>query len=515
MDVQNFHIVKGQSLIKIMGYITASKLYNYMRCRHRPWRDIWGPQDEKIQETNPFVKMLWEKGIQYEKKVIQQIGSYQDLSGGDFEDRFQKTLEAMKGKEPLIYQGVLIANNLRGIPDLLRRMPDGSYMPIDIKSGMGVEGADEESDDEGNLKKHYAVQLALYSDCLQRLGFENKKQGIIYDIDENEVMYDLNAPQGVRNKITFWELYEDVKEKVSLLLDNKIKNEPAYGGICKLCPWYNSCKKWVMDTDDLSGIFYMGRSWRDIINQDLGITKIEEVLKLDIDELLDQKKKDKNFLKNLGKSRLENMVSRANIIKNIKKPVAYNKIEFPKVAFELFFDIEDDPTQEFVYLHGVYERSPNGERFLDFTARELTPEAEENAWSNFWKYIKSLPENDFSVYYYSHHEKTTYKKMQKRYPEVVTQEEVENFFDNPNVIDLYTNVVLKNTDWPLPSYSIKALAVYLGFEWRDKTPSGALSIQWFNDYINNKDEQILKRVLEYNEDDCKATMVLKDGLEKL
>ena len=56
---------------------------------------------------------------------------------------------------------------------------------------------------------------------------------------------------------------------------------------------------------------------------------------------------------------------------------------------------------------------------------------------------------------------------------------------------------------------------YLGFKWRDETPSGALSIQWFNEYLKEKDEKILKRILEYNEDDCIATMVLKDGIEEL
>jgi len=193
----------------------------------------------------------------------------------------------------------------------------------------------------------------------------------------------------------------------------------------------------------------------------------------------------------------------------------YNKIDFPVVSYELFFDIEDDPTQEFVYLHGVYERSPNGERFLDFTAKELSENAEKEAWSKFWNYINGLPANDFAVYYYAPHEKTTYKKMQKKYPDVISEDAVVDFFDNPNVIDLYTKVVSQNTDWPLESYSLKAIAVYLGFSWRDKTPSGALSIQWFNDYIKSKDESILNRILLYNEDDCKATMVLKDGIEKM
>lgn len=33
-----------------MTHITASKLYDYLQCPHRVWRDIHGPQ-EKINQT--------------------------------------------------------------------------------------------------------------------------------------------------------------------------------------------------------------------------------------------------------------------------------------------------------------------------------------------------------------------------------------------------------------------------------------------------------------------------------
>ena len=105
--------------------------------------------------------------------------------------------------------------------------------------------------------------------------------------------------------------------------------------------------------------------------------------------------------------------------------------------------------------------------------------------------------------------------MQKIYSDVVSEKEVEEFFANPNVIDLYIDVILKNTDWPLGSYSLKAIAQYLGFKWRDETPSGALSIQWFNEYLKKKDKDVLKRILLYNKDDCKATMILKDAIQKM
>ena len=38
-------------------------------------------------------------------------------------------------------------------------------------------------------------------------------------------------------------------------------------------------------------------------------------------------------------------------------------------------------------------------------------------------------------------------------------------------------VVKKKTGWPINDYSIKNLASYLGFHWRDKSPSGAEFIE--------------------------------------
>jgi len=494
--------------------ITGSKLYSYIQCPHRVWRDVYGPPEEKIKETNPFVQMLWDRGVQHEKDIVGSLGEILNLSEGTQEARFAQTVAAMKNKAPLIYQGVLLYEDLVGIPDLLRLNSDGSYTPIEIKSGMGYAGADEENGEDGKMKKHYAVQLALYVELLELLGFEHKNQGIILDIHRREADYNLDELINKTDKTTVWQFYQQVKNNVGLLINNKVQNTPAYSGKCKLCPWYNSCKKWVFAHNDLTGLFYVGRSKRDVINQDLGIYKIEDILTIDLAYVLQQKKKDKNFLRGVGADTLTKIIKRADVLLNVKAPVAYAKIKLPKTAYELFFDIEDDPTQEFVYLHGVYERSPQGERFVDFTAKDNKPEAEREAWKNFWQYIKSLPKNDYAVYYYSPHEKTTYKKMQKQYPDVISEDEVIEFFAQENTVDLY-GIVLKHTDWPLPSYSIKELAVYLGFKWRDETPSGALSIQWFNEYLETKDEKILERIKIYNEDDCKATMVLKDGLERL
>lgn len=500
-------------------YITASKLYDYIMCPHRPWRDVYGPQDEKNPEPNPFVQMLWEKGIQHEKKTLiglEEAEEVLDLSSGSRQERFERTKEAMRMGAPFIYQGVLMSENLLGIPDLLKKMPDGKYIPVDIKSGMALEGVEEDIEETGKPKKHYAVQLSLYVEILQQLGFAEKNEAIVIDIRGNQVEYQLNQQMGKLTPKSYWELYQEVKYEVEKLLENRTQNKPALAGVCKLCPWYLSCKGWVKDSHDLTNIFYLGRTKRDKLNDELGIERVEDILTLDLREIIERKEKNKKFLSGVGEKTLSKIITRADVYLNKKKPILYGKVIFPQVTHEIFFDIEDDPTQEFVYLHGVYERNnqTGKEIFYGFTAEKNTPEGEEKAWAEFWQYIHSLPKNDYAVYYYSPHEKTVYKKMQKLYPQVISKEEVEDFFQSENVIDLY-QIVLKQTDWPLSSYSIKEIAVYLGFSWRDESPSGALSIQWYNDYLRLKDKKILTRILEYNEDDCKATMVVKDGIEKL
>ncbi len=92
--------------------ITASSLYDYIKCPHKVWRDIYGPQEEKIQETNPFVELLWERGVKHEEKIISGLGEFLDLKEGSVDERFHKTTEAMKNKTPLIYQGVLKHENM-------------------------------------------------------------------------------------------------------------------------------------------------------------------------------------------------------------------------------------------------------------------------------------------------------------------------------------------------------------------------------------------------------------------
>ena len=54
-------------------------------------------------------------------------------------------------------------------------------------------------------------------------------------------------------------------------------------------------------------------------------------------------------------------------------------------------------------------------------------------------------------------------------------------FDSKRTVDLY-KIVKSSTEWPTWDHSIKTLAKYLGFKWRDTNPSGAASIEWYDQF---------------------------------
>lgn len=68
------------------------------------------------------------------------------------------------------------------------------------------------------------------------------------------------------------------------------------------------------------------------------------------------------------------------------------------------------------------------------------------------------------------------------------------------------------TEGPL---GLKLLAVGAGFTWRDPNPSGEASIHWYEKATGPESDEALAfrtRLLEYNEDDCRATKALRDWL---
>jgi len=430
--------------------VTASMLYDLVICPHRITMDLYG-DPAKMDEANPFVKMLWEKGLLYEREVIAGLDlPFLDLSAYSGEEKERLTLEAMQRGEPFIYGGRIQEPELLGDPDLLRKEP-GGYVAGDIKSGAGEEGPEDDS----RPKLHYAVQLALYTDILERKGLSAGRRAFVWDIHRKEVPYDFAALYGKRNPRTLWQDYQECISKARAIIADRNHTRAAYSGDCKLCHWYSACIERLRATDDLTLIPELGRSKRDVmINR---LLTIGELAASNPDAFLDGKK---TVFPGIGPDTLAKFRMRANLLSTKDaQPVLRAPVQFPAHDRELFFDIEVDPMRDICYLHGFVERKGRNnttETFIAFFADECTPESEKAAFAGAWNYMRS--KRPCAIYYYSKYERTIYRKLQEKYPDVCSREEIEELFDPAHAIDLYNDVVKKATEWPTWDFSLKTLA---------------------------------------------------------
>lgn len=486
-------------------------LYDLVQCPHRVTMDLNADRADR-DEASPFVQLLWERGHLYEREVIEGLAlPFVDLSIYADDEKERRTLEAMRDGAPLIYGGRIRIGDLLGNPDLLRR-ESNAYVAGDIKSGAGEESGGDD-DAEGKPKKHYAVQLGVYTDILEQLGLSAGRRAFVWDIHGDEVPYDFTAQYGARNPRTLWDDYQQALAQARAIVAGRLETRPAHASICKDCAWYTACLKRLENEDDLTLIFELGRARRDVMVGHVASAKA--LAAADPATFLVAKKK--TVFAGIGPDTLAKFHTRAQLLSEAgARPILKAPIALLASERELFFDIEVDPLRGVCYLHGFVERNNGdngGERFHAFFAEDPTPEAEERSFREAWTLMQAA--QPCVIYYYSKYERTIYRALQKKYPKVCTEADIEALFDPASAIDLYYDVVLKATEWPTRDYSIKTLAKHLGFAWRDTHPSGAASIQWFDEWVKTKDPKARARILEYNEDDCRATRVLLDGIREL
>lgn len=446
-------------------------------------------------EESDFARMLWEKGVQIEEEIIKKIKEevpFESIEGPASQDLFEATLELMKKGVDLIYQGVLIHEDKIGRPDLLEKVPGESlfgdfyYLPSDIKSGRAT--IREES---SQIKKHYANQMVFYCELLEKIQGVRPPQARIIDIAGDVTEFDIAE---------YEQVYSDSNELVNAIVYHKKEVQPIISATCKQCVWHDPCYKWAKERNDPTLLFYLGAKVDDFKRR--GVCTIADVKDINVADF-----SGKNKIKGVGDKTLLQLKRRAEVFLD-GKPIIFEKPQLRVSPLEVYYDIEDDPSIDHIYLHGFIEVK-NGKK-SDYTYF-LAPDRqnEKEAALQFWNYIEKLPDHAV-IYHYGNYEKTKANLLMKKYeldPAILEK------FDRLR-IDLY-EAVKKCSDWPLTSYGIKPIAKFLGFNWNAEDAGGANSIAWYSEYRRDPQnkQNLLNKILTYNKDDCEATIVVKEWLE--
>ncbi len=476
--------------------ITAQDLYNYTKCKHRVYLDSNGDPEER-GEVSSFVQLLWEMGLQTERDHLDQLGGvdWENLEALSVDRAAERTLSLMHSGVSLIYQGVLQFEDLVGRPDLLIRSDErvsnfGDYLyePVDIKAGKGWET--NKKGEKTRFKTHYAFQVMFYRFILEKLQGSVLSVGRIVNVDLEFEEFDPTALEA-----DFADAFDEVKQLVS----GREKSEPVLGSTCHQCGWYAKCRRWTEGTHDPTLLFFVGKNKFQL--KQAGLKTVDDIAKMDVDYFL----KPANKLPRLGEASLRRMKERAQV-KLAGEPLIHPGYEFQDKK-EIYLDIEDDPTRDHTYLFGLVEKDAKGDWFYHYFLAEK-PEDEEQTARVFWDYIAAT--EDAVFYVYSHKERSSLKHLMERYD--LDPDVFEKYLESE--FDLYQDLVVKYSNWPTYSYGIKHIATQVGFKWRDTDPGGANSIAWYNEYLADPErEELLQRILDYNEDDCYAMIAVKDYFE--
>jgi len=485
--------------------VTASDIASMTRCSHRVYLDRHGNPDDRVPYPD-FLQILWESGRLHEEGVVAALDISQP-KGNDFDSLFKSSIELMTSGAPLIYQSVLKHDDMSGIPDILKkvdkpsRFGQHSYVPVEIKFGMAW------IDSKANKlkpKPHYIAQLCAYAEILG--GIQGFVPETAFVIDSSDTWVELTLRD-------FWPEYERLRNSARDIDRKSLATMAGKKAACDQCAWFELCDQDIRKRDDVTLVSGIGESHREKLWH-IGIRTVSHLVDADHDLLV--------TVKGIGKTSATKWTRQARVQKSADAEIRERWIP-PSAPYEVSYDIEDFFFSSTVYLHGLLIRRSTSRKFGD---KDHSPddfgqyeaicgegnESEESIWHRFMSRVEEIDRlSDYIVYVYSHHEVTYLSKLRERHGSSAALERFMSRF-----VDLF-EPVRNHFVFPTESTSLKSIASFCGFSWRDPDPGGSQSIAWWANYLKDpvRNAPLRDRVIRYNEDDTRASLVIKDWMERM
>ncbi len=455
------------------GTITEKTFYQYLKCPN------WVYFDTHAGQTRPHERLmakLQDDGLiqEKERELLSDRQDLVEVTAEDPDEAFHQTLSFMREGRQTIYHGVLIDKHWVGHPDILEKVEGRSrlgnyyYVASDMKRSRFI-------------RDDYQFQGCFYAELLEKIQGVKPVQGYIVTPDQEILSYLIEA---------FEAQYELTLSEIEKIIAGSRPTHFVTSG-CKQSPWYKECRSESESCDDLS---LLNRVWREEVRalEDVGVATLSDLALKSVVEL-------EHLCPNVSSNRLETMRDQAIAIKD-HRHIIRGTATLPEADVELFFDIESDPLRDFDYLFGILKVSREGEEYISFFAS--SPEQEAQMWAEFVHFIER--HIDAPIYHYGWFEEEVIRRFGAKYGiGEIAREALEC-----NMIDVLS-VIRPTVIFPLSFYSLKDIAGYIGFEWRAEDASGANSVLWFEEWLQKKSPKLLQKILEYNEDDVRATFKLQ------
>jgi uncharacterized protein len=460
-----------------MRQITETTFYQFIKCPNWVYFDAHAGEGKP---HDPLLLRLMQDGLVDEAKrhAISDRPDVAEVTAEDPDEAFRQTLAFMREGRATIYGGVLVDKHWVGHPDMLARVEGTSvlgshyYVAADVKRTREV-------------RDEYKFQGCFYAELLAKIQGTKPTQGYVITPNGDALAYSI----------------EDFETEYKLALDDieaiVAGKRPVHfvTGACKQSPWFSECRLASHACNELS---VLNRVWNEEVLRlaEAGVATVEDLASRSVADLA-------RLCPGIHPGRMGRLRDQAVAIRD-RHHVVLAPVRLPSSAIEVYFDVESDPLRDFDYLFGALAVRGGKETYYPFLARK--PEDEGKAWAEFAAFVES--HLDAPIYHYGWFEREVVNRFAAKYGcSEIAREALDR-----NMVDLM-EVIRASVIFPLTFYSLKDIAAYVGFSWRSEDASGANSVLWFESWLKNGDRATLDKILAYNEDDVRATRVVREWLQ--
>lgn len=486
---------------------SASDLVAFLACPHKTTLDRFN-LDTPIERTVPDeqVELIQDKGFAHEAGHLDSLRSHggrivELSSQGNFVENIDATHAAMADGADVIFQAALADGDYMGYADFLRR--------IDKPSRLGTwsyEVADTKLAHRPQPK--FMIQLAYYSELVTSI------QGV-----QPELMHLVlgNRTERSFRVADYTHYYRRLRQRFATFLVQRPATAPEKCDHCAYCDWRERCAAEWGSNDHLNQVANITKIQIKRLRQN-GINSLAQLAHLATDITLPKFNPDTlvrlSAQATLQQKKRETGINQIELLP--RDPLArkgFDRLPPPNES-DLFFDMEGDPLHEggLEYLFGVYYLNHGQWDYVDFWAHDRTQE--KFTFAEFVDFVSAhlISHPHSHIYHYAHYEPAALKRLMSLHG--IRESEIDQFLREGKFIDLY-KVVREAILVSEPQYSIKNLETfYMQRREGDVTSAGA-SIVYYEKWRQTGDEDLLRKIRDYNKDDCVSTQLLHQWLLSL
>jgi predicted RecB family nuclease len=486
--------------------LSPSDLNDYVECPHLTTLAL---EAARGTGKRPYVRnehgdLLRRKGEEHEAAYLAELRAQGrqvvDVIGADrwnFEGSARATIEAMRAGAEVIYQATFVQGDWRGRADFLERVEQPTAL-----GGWGYEALDAKL--ARAEKPTYVLQLCFYTEAIAAIQKE--------PVGAMHVLLGIGQRRTLR-PADFGAYYRRVRAGFLAAIGRAAPTEPYRVEHCGLCEFRTVCdERWVREDHLLLVAGIRREHVTRLRAAGLGTlaklaqapaTKVERVAPHTLEALREQ-----------AGLQLHHRTTGTLTWRTLPVEPARGFERLPRPsAGDVVFDIEGDPFWEpargLHFLLGLLTSEDGAWRYRAIWAHDRA--GERRAFEALLDFLheRLARHPDMHVYHYGAYEPTALKQLMGVY--ATREDAVDELLRYQVFVDLH-GVVRQGLRAGVPSYSLKEVEALAAFRRRAEVASGTRAVLAYEQWMATGTAARLDEIAAYNEEDCRATLALRDWL---